>query len=163
MSKFAFFQAQRNHCHSSSSVLGAGSLYVVSSTIIQMVSSGVTSREFAVWLTPCLHEVYTAFFSSRLCNFFRNLSPHRCARNFERHCEVHIFWYPSVLWNYYAYTYTAFSITFLAQFVKRTAIHSLVCLLRSLVLTTCSVIVQTPSTIWQFSLTKWPEDHKIDA
>ena len=34
---------------------------------------------------------------------------------------------------------------------EKTAIHSLVCLLRSLLLTTCSVIVQTSSTIWQFS------------
>ena len=25
---------------------------------------------------------------------------------------------------------------------------------------TCSVIVQTSSTIWQFFLTEWPEDHK---
>ena len=34
-------------CLSSSSVLGAGTLYFVSSTIIQMVSRGFTSREFA--------------------------------------------------------------------------------------------------------------------
>ena len=40
MSKVTFFQAKRSHCLSSSSVLGAGSLYVVSSTIIQMVSRG---------------------------------------------------------------------------------------------------------------------------
>ena len=38
--------------------------------------------------------------------------------------------------------------------------HSLVCLLRSLLLTSCSVIVQTSSTIWQFFWTEWPEDHK---
>ena len=47
MSKATFFQAKRSHCLSSSSILGAGSLYVVSSTIIQMVSRGFTSREFA--------------------------------------------------------------------------------------------------------------------
>ena len=47
MSKATFFQAKRSHCLSSSSVLGAGSLYVVSSTIIQMVPRGFTSREFA--------------------------------------------------------------------------------------------------------------------
>ena len=40
MSKVTFFQAKRSHCLSSSSVLGAGSLYVVSSTIIKMVSGG---------------------------------------------------------------------------------------------------------------------------
>ena len=47
MFKVTFFQAKRSYCLSSSSVLGAGSLYVVSSTIIQMVSRGFTSREFA--------------------------------------------------------------------------------------------------------------------
>ena len=47
MSKVTFFQAKRSHCLSSSSVLGAGSLYVVSSTIIQMVSRGFKSPEFA--------------------------------------------------------------------------------------------------------------------
>ena len=44
---FTFFQAKYNCCLSSSSVLGAGSLYVVSSTIIQMVSRVFISREFA--------------------------------------------------------------------------------------------------------------------
>ena len=42
-----FFQAKRSHCLSSSSVLGAGSLYVVWSKMIQMVSGGFTSCEFA--------------------------------------------------------------------------------------------------------------------
>ena len=46
MSKVTFFQAKRSHCLSSSSVLGAVALYVVSSTIIQMVSRGFTSSEF---------------------------------------------------------------------------------------------------------------------
>ena len=36
-----------SHCLSSSGVLGAGSLHVVSSAIIQMVSRGFTSHEFA--------------------------------------------------------------------------------------------------------------------
>ena len=48
MSKFAFFQAKRSHCLSSSSVLGARSLFLVSLTIIQMVCRGLTSPEFAV-------------------------------------------------------------------------------------------------------------------
>ena len=47
MSKDTLFQAKHSHCLSSSSYLGAGSLYVNSSTIIQMVSRGFTSREFA--------------------------------------------------------------------------------------------------------------------
>ena len=46
MSKETFFHAKRSHSLSSSSVLGAGSLYVVLSTIVQMVSRGFTSREF---------------------------------------------------------------------------------------------------------------------
>ena len=47
VSIFALFQAKRTRCLSSSSVFGAGSLYVISSTIIQMVSRGFTSRELA--------------------------------------------------------------------------------------------------------------------
>ena len=49
VSKVAFFQAKRSHCLGSSCVFGAGSLYFVSSTIIQMVSRGFTSHEFAGW------------------------------------------------------------------------------------------------------------------
>ena len=67
--------------------------------------------------------------------------------------------YLSVLWNYYTYTYN-FIDNISQTFCEKTAIHSLVCLLRSLLLTTCSVIVQTSSTIWQFFLTEWPEDYK---
>ena len=47
MSKGTFLHAKRSLCLSSSSVFGAGSLHVVWSTIIQMVSRGYTSREFA--------------------------------------------------------------------------------------------------------------------
>ena len=47
MSKATFLNAKRSRCLSSSSVLGAGSLYVVSSTIIQIVFRGFKSREFA--------------------------------------------------------------------------------------------------------------------
>ena len=47
MPKKTFFQKKRGHYPSSSSVFGAGSLYVVSSTIFQMVSRGFTSLEFA--------------------------------------------------------------------------------------------------------------------
>ena len=45
---------------------------------------------------------------------------------------------------------------------EKLAIHSLVCLLRSLLLTTCSVIIQTSLTIRQFFFTEWPwpGDHK---
>ena len=47
VSEGTFFQAKRSHRLSSPSGFGAGSLYVVSSKIIQMVSRGFTSREFA--------------------------------------------------------------------------------------------------------------------
>ena len=47
MSIFTFFQAKHNHCLSLSGVVGAGSLYVVSSMIIQMVSRVFISCEFA--------------------------------------------------------------------------------------------------------------------
>ena len=69
------------------------------------------------------------------------------------------FFYLSVLWNYLAYTYRFFD-NISHTVCEKTAIHSLVCLLRSLLLTTCSVIVQTSSTIWQFFWTEWPEYHK---
>ena len=46
---------------------------------------------------------------------------------------------------------------------EKTAIHSLVCLLRSLLLTTFSVIVQTSSTIRRFFFsTEWPGDYKTE-
>ena len=48
VSEGTFFQAKRlSRCLSLSSVFGAGSLYVVSSKIIQMLSREVTSRDFA--------------------------------------------------------------------------------------------------------------------
>ena len=70
------------------------------------------------------------------------------------------FFYLSVLWNYYVYTYSLLDNISHTVSVK-TAIHPLVCLLSSLLLTTFSVIVQTSSTISQFFFwTEWPEDHK---
>ena len=62
--------------------------------------------------------------------------------------------YRSVLWNYYQYTYSFFD-NISDTFCEKTAIHSLVCLLRYLVLTTGSVIVQTSSTIWHFFFFGW--------
>ena len=46
MPKVTFLQAKRSQCLSSSNVFGAGSLYFVSSTIIQMVSRGSHHGEF---------------------------------------------------------------------------------------------------------------------
>ena len=60
----SLFQAKRSHCLSSSSVLGAGSLYFVTSTIIQMVSRGFTSRAFAS----------RSFFAIKFANPFGKMS-----------------------------------------------------------------------------------------
>ena len=59
------------------------------------------------------------------------------------------FFYLSVLWNYEGYTYSFFD-NISHTLCEKTAIHSLVCLLSPLLLTTFSVIVQTSSTIWRF-------------
>ena len=59
------------------------------------------------------------------------------------------FFYLSVFWGIITYILTAFPIIFLTQFVKNG--HPLLgCLLRPLLLTTRSIIVQISSTIWQF-------------
>ena len=63
-----FFQAKRSHCLNSSSVFGAWSLYVVSSKIIQIVSRGFTSREFAGRWSFAIKFPNPPFFSSRLSN-----------------------------------------------------------------------------------------------
>ena len=170
VSKVTFFQAKRSHCLSSYSVLGAGSLYVVSSTIIQIVSRGFTSSEFAgrssfgikfanptdtmpAWSVHCLF-LFKAF------QLFLVTYPHTVVLETLIDNVKLKFFYLSVLWNYYAYTYSFFD-NISHTVCEKTAIHSLVCLLRSLLLTTCSVIVQTSSTIWQFFWTKRPEYHKI--
>ena len=51
MSKFTISQVKRGRCLGQSSVMGAGSLYVVLSTIIQMVTREFASHEFAGWLS----------------------------------------------------------------------------------------------------------------
>ena len=138
--------------------MGAGSLYVVSSTIIQMVSRGFKSGEFAG----------QSSFGIKLANSSDTMTAWSVLRRFlfiafqlflvtYPHTVVHEalidnvklkFFYLSVLWNYYAYTYSFFD-NISHTVCEKTAIHSLVCLLRSFLLTTCSVIVQTSSTIWQ--------------
>ena len=160
VSKVTFFQAKRSHCLSSSSVLGAGSLYVVSSTIIQMVSRGFTSHEFAGWSSFGIKlanpsDTMLAWSVHRLFLFkafqlFLVTYPHTVVLETLIDNVKLKFFYLSVLWNYYAYTYSFFDNISHTEFVKKRPFTSLVCLLRSLLLTTCSVIVQTSSTIWQF-------------
>ena len=151
MSKVTFFQARRSQCLSSSSVLGDGSLYAVSSTITQMVSRGFTSHEFAgrssfgIKLadpsdtSACMISVHRLF-PFKDFNFFCNLSPYSGVRTDLIDNVKSKFFHLSVLWNYCAYTYS-FLDNISHTACEKTGIHSLVCLLRSLHLTTCSVIV----------------------
>ena len=132
VSIFAFFQAKRTRCLSSSSVFGAGSLYAFSSTVIQMVSSGFTSREFAGRssfgirfanssdTTPAW-SVYRLFSLQGFPNF-GHIPPYLCARNLN---IVKMKFFLTLL-NYYAFI--AFWITSLPQFVKRKDGHLLLSL-----------------------------------
>ena len=92
MSTDTLFQAKRSHCLSSSSDLGAGSSYVFWSTIIQMVSRGFTSREFASrshfalkfpnpsdTMSACSPPLSLQGFPTLACH----ISSYRCARNFD--------------------------------------------------------------------------------
>ena len=157
VSKVTFFQAKCSHCLSSSSVLGARSLYVVSSTIIQMVSRGFTSHKFAGWSS----------FGIKFANPSDTMLAWSVRRLF-LFKAFQLFWWLiplplclklwSILWSWNFFTSLCFvallSIYLQLNFdnishtvCEKTAMHSLVCLLRSLLLTTCLVIVQTSSTI----------------
>ena len=92
MSKDTLFQAKHSHCLSPSSYLGAGSLYVFSSEIIQMVSRGFTSREFAsrspfAIKFPNPSDIMLAcvppFSLQGFPTFAGHISSYRCARNFD--------------------------------------------------------------------------------
>ena len=149
---------KRSHCFSSSGVLGPRSLHVVSSAIIQMFSRAFTSHEFAdrssfgiklanpsdTMLAWSVHRL----FLFKAFQLFLVTYPHTVVLETLIDNVKLKFFYLSVLWNYYAYTYSFFD-NISHTVCEKTAIHSLVCLLRSLLLTTCSVIVQTSSTIWQ--------------
>ena len=118
VSEGTFFQAKPSHCLSSrsSSVLGAGSLYVVSSTIIQIIARGFPSREFASrspFARKCqepitlkeLLKVSKSFWHMSACappfslqdfpSFVGHISSLCCARKFKN--------YLSVLYDYYGY------------------------------------------------------------
>ena len=116
MSKDTLFQAKHSHCLSSSSYLGAGSLYVSSSTRIQMVSRGFTSREFAsrspfAIKFPNPSDTISAcaplFSLQGFPSFAGHISSYRCARNFDI-VKLKFFFYLSTLQTYYAYTYSFF-------------------------------------------------------
>ena len=144
MSKETFFHTKRSHSLSSSSVLGAGSLYVVLSTIVQMVSRGFTSHAFAS-RSPFAIKFADPFDTMSACaplfslqgfpTFVGHISSYCCTRNFYI-VKLNFFTFPSC--RIITHILTAFSITFLAH-LKNNGHHSLVCLLKSLLLTTCSL------------------------
>ena len=123
MSKDTLFQAKHSHCLSSSSYLGAGSLYVFSSTIIQMVSRGFTPREFAsrspfAIKFPNPSDTISAcaplFSLQGFPSFAGHISSYRCARNF---VIVKLKFFVTILsFRFITHNVTAFSITFLTHF-----------------------------------------------
>ena len=140
MSKVTFFQAKRSHCLSSSGVLEAGSLYVASSTIIQVVSRGFTSPagpplvKFANPSDTMLARGVHHLFLFKAFQLFLLTYPHTVVLETLIDNVKLKFFYLSVLWNCYAYTYSFFD-HISHTFCEKTAIHSLVCLLRSSLLT----------------------------
>ena len=125
MSTGTRFQAKRSHCLSSSSDLGAGSLYVFSSTIIQMVSRGFTSREF-VSRSPFAIKFPNPSDTMSACSppfslqgfptLAFHIYSHRCARNFD---IVKLkFFATSLPSKLITHILTSFSITFLTHFKK---------------------------------------------
>ena len=155
------------HCLSSSSVFGAGSLCVVSSTIIQMVSRGFTSREFAN-RSPFATKFANPSDTMSACappfslrgfpTFVGHISSYCCARNFD---IVNLNCFTFLSWRIITHILTAFSITFLTH-LKNNGNP----LLASKVFTfdhLFTYILQTSLTVYQFStisLTEWPENRK---
>ena len=138
-----FFQAKRSHCLNSSSVFGAWSLYVVSSKIIQIVSRGFTSCEFAGRWSFAIKFPSLPFSLQGFSTFVGHIFIPLCSKLWN--CDVEFFLpfcLVELLRN--AIYLQFFSITFLTHLnlkkKKKTNIHSLVCLLKSLLLTTCSLI-----------------------
>ena len=147
--------------------MGAGSLYVFSSTIIQMVSRGFTPREFAsrspfaikfqILLTPCLHLrrlfLFKAFQPLLVIYQFIPL----CSKLW--YCEVEVF-FTFLSWRFITHILTAFSITFLTHLKKDG--HTLLGL-SSKVFTfdqLFTYIIQTSVNSLTISLTEWPENQK---
>ena len=167
MSKDTLFQAKHSHCLSSSSYLGAGSLYVFSSTMIQMVSRGFTPREFAsrspfAIKFPNPSDTMSAcappFSLQGFPTFAGHISSYRCARNFD---IVKLkFFFTFLFCRLITHILTAFSITFLT-YLKKDG-HTLLGL-SSKVFTfdqLFTYIIQTSVNSLTISLTEWPENQK---
>ena len=86
----SFFQAKRSHCISSSRVLGTGSLYFVTSTIIHMVHITRVGRPVVLYYKVCKFfwnncmKCAPRFSLQGFPTFVGHISPRRCARNFNR-------------------------------------------------------------------------------
>ena len=170
MPKETLFLAKHSHCLSSSSYLRAGSLYVFSSTMIQMVSRGFTPREFAsrspfAIKFPNPSDTMSAcappFSLQGFPTFTGHISSYRCARNFD--IGKWKFFFTFLSCRFITHELTAFSITFLTHLKKNS--HTLLGL-SSKVFTfdhLFTYIIQTLVNSLTISLTEWPENQKIDA
>ena len=165
MSKDTVFQAKHSHCLSSSSYLGASSLYVFSSTIIQMVSRGshhvslldgrpLLSSFKSFWHHVCM---CVAFFSSRLSNIsWSYIFIPLCSKLW--HSEVEVF-FTFLSCRFIAHILSALPITFLN--LKKEG-HTLLGL-SSKVFTfdhLFTYIIQTLVNSLTISLTEWPENQR---
>ena len=127
--------------HSSSSVLGAGSLYVVLSAIIQMVSRRFTSHEFAgrsSFGIKLANSSYTMLawsvhhlFLFKDFQLFLVTYPHSVVLETLIDNVKMKFFLPFCFVELLRIYLQFFSIVFLTQFLKKTTIHFSVCLLRS--------------------------------
>ena len=125
MSTDTLFPGKRSHCLSSSSDLEAGSLYVFCSTIIQMVPTGFTSREFAsrspfALKFPNPSDTMSAcsppFSLQGFPTLAGHISSYRCAPNFD--IVKMNFFFTSLPGRLITHILTAFSITFLTHLKK---------------------------------------------
>ena len=164
--KFTFFQAKRRRCLSSSSIFGAGSLYVVPSTIIQMVSRVFKSHAFAgrsyfgtkfanSFDTMPAWSVHRLFPLQGFPTSFGHISPYRCARNFN-FVKLKSFCLVELLRIYVQ----LFPITFLTQFVTKTGYLPDLLLGLSSEVFTFDHLFTHPSDFFNnlpISLTEWSE------
>ena len=120
--------------------------FSVSSTIIQMVSREFTSRDFASQ-SPFVRKFPNPSGTMSACappfslqgflTFVGHIPSYCCARKFKI-LKLNCFTF--LCCRIITDIVTAFSTTFLTHLNEKTAIHSLVCLLKSLLLTSCSLI-----------------------
>ena len=116
VSRVTFFHAKRSRLFSSFIVLGAGSLYVVSSMILQMFSMGLRSREFAG--QPSLAIKFGKFFWHHVWVAFEVWAGAPSWTNVFSFLELNSFLSigPPVTWRLDANGFTSFSRIWLMQY-----------------------------------------------